>query len=99
MFRPSGGDCDNACGSTLGRDMRGVNKAATMSSNPLPRILIVGGGFAGIAAAKALREARAQVAVVDRRNHHVFQPLLYQVATASLSPAEISSPIRGILRD
>jgi NADH dehydrogenase len=63
-----------------------------------PSVLIVGGGFAGLAAAKALAGAPVDVTVVDRRNHHVFQPLLYQVATASLSPADISSPIRTILR-
>src|SRR4051794_2910739 len=65
----------------------------------LPKVFIVGGGFAGIAAAKALADAPADVILVDRRNHHVFQPLLYQVARASLSPADISSPIRHILRD
>jgi NADH dehydrogenase len=63
-----------------------------------PVVLIVGGGFAGLAAAKALAGAPVDVTVVDRRNHHVFQPLLYQVATASLSPADISAPIRTILR-
>ena len=60
--------------------------------------MIVGGGFAGLAAAKALREAPVELTLVDRRNHHVFQPLLYQVATASLSPADISAPIRSVLR-
>src|SRR5688572_11609975 len=64
----------------------------------IPKVLIVGGGFAGIAAAKALAGAPVEVRLLDRRNHHVFQPLLYQVATASLSPADISSPIRTILR-
>src|SRR3954449_8320712 len=63
-----------------------------------PHIVIIGGGFAGLNAAKALNEAPVRVTMIDRRNHHVFQPLLYQVATASLSPAEIASPIRGILR-
>ena len=63
-----------------------------------PRVFIVGGGFAGLAAAKALAGAPVEVTVVDRRNHHVFQPLLYQVATASLSPADISAPIRSVLR-
>ena len=62
------------------------------------RVFIVGGGFAGLAAAKALAGAPAEVTLVDRRNHHVFQPLLYQVATASLSPADISAPIRTVLR-
>jgi len=58
----------------------------------------VGGGFAGLNAAKALKDAPVRVTVVDRRNHHLFQPLLYQVATAVVSPADIASPIRGILR-
>ena len=65
---------------------------------PEPRVLIIGGGFAGLAAAKALAGVPAQVVLIDRRNHHVFQPLLYQVATASLSASEISSPIRRVLR-
>lgn len=72
-----------------------------MPKSPLaetPRVVIVGGGFGGLAAAKRLRKAGVRVTLVDRRNHHLFQPLLYQVATASLSPAEISAPIRGILR-
>src|SRR6476469_7021963 len=73
---------------------------ATYPTNPdLPRVYIVGGGFAGIAAAKALAKAPVRVTLVDRRNHHVFQPLLYQVATAALSPADIASPIRGVVRD
>jgi NADH dehydrogenase len=60
------------------------------------RIVIVGGGFAGLAAAHALRHADAEVVLIDRRNHHIFQPLLYQVATAVLSPAEIAAPIRQL---
>ncbi len=64
-----------------------------------PKVFIIGGGFAGIGAARALADAPVDVRLIDRRNHHVFQPLLYQVATASLSPADISSPIRTILRD
>ena len=64
-----------------------------------PRIVIVGAGFGGLTAAKALRKARAQVTLIDRRNYHLFQPLLYQVATAGLSPADIAAPIRGIVRD
>jgi NADH:ubiquinone reductase (H+-translocating) len=63
-----------------------------------PHVAIVGGGFAGLNAAKQLREAAVAVTVIDRHNHHVFQPLLYQVATASLSPADIAAPIRAILR-
>ena len=68
------------------------------SRPPLPRVFTVGGGFAGLAAAKALAGAPVDLTVIDRRNHHVFQPLLYQVATASLSPADISAPIRSVLR-
>jgi NADH dehydrogenase len=60
------------------------------------RVVIVGGGFAGLAAAHALRHADAEVLLIDRRNHHIFQPLLYQVATAVLSPAEIAAPIRRL---
>ena len=60
------------------------------------RVVIVGGGFAGLAAAHALRHADAEVVLIDRRNHHIFQPLLYQVATAVLSPAEIAAPIRQL---
>jgi NADH dehydrogenase FAD-containing subunit len=64
----------------------------------VPRVVIVGGGFGGLAAAKALRETGARVVLVDRENHHLFQPLLYQVATSVLSPGQIASPTRGILR-
>ena len=62
------------------------------------RVVIVGGGFGGLAAAKALKNAPVEVILIDRTNHHLFQPLLYQVATSVLSPSQISSPIRGILR-
>jgi NADH dehydrogenase len=63
-----------------------------------PRVVIIGGGFGGLSAAKALARVPVDVTLVDRRNHHVFQPLLYQVATAGLSPGDIASPIRWILR-
>ena len=63
-----------------------------------PHIVIVGAGFGGLAAAHALAGADVDVTVIDRRNYHLFQPLLYQVATAGLSPAQIASPIRAILR-
>lgn len=62
-----------------------------------PQVVIVGAGFAGLHAAQGLRDAPVRVTVIDRTNHHLFQPLLYQVATASLSPADISAPIRGVL--
>ena len=63
-----------------------------------PRIVIVGAGFGGLNAAHRLAGAAVDVTVIDRRNYHLFQPLLYQVATAGLSPAQIASPIRAILR-
>ncbi|MGB0113705.1 MAG: NAD(P)/FAD-dependent oxidoreductase [Ilumatobacteraceae bacterium] len=62
-----------------------------------PRVVIIGGGFGGLAAAKGLADAPVDVVLVDRRNHHLFQPLLYQVATAGLNPADIAAPIRSIL--
>ena len=65
----------------------------------VPKVVIVGAGFGGLEAAKALRRAAADVTVIDRQNHHCFQPLLYQVATAALSPADVAWPIRHILRD
>jgi NADH dehydrogenase len=65
---------------------------------PRPRVVIVGGGFGGLHAARALRGADAEVVVVDRTNHHLFQPLLYQVATAVLPPTDVTSPIRFLLR-
>ena len=65
----------------------------------LPVVVIIGGGFAGLSAAKALANAPVKIILIDRSNHHLFQPLLYQVATAELSPADIAQPIRGILRN
>lgn len=64
----------------------------------VPRVVIVGGGFGGLAAARALRRAPVCVTLIDRRNHHLFQPLLYEVATAALNPADIAAPLRRILR-
>jgi NADH:ubiquinone reductase (H+-translocating) len=64
----------------------------------VPSVVIVGGGFGGINAARSLRHAPVRVTVVDRRNHHLFQPLLYQVATAALNPSDIAAPIRHVLR-
>ena len=67
-------------------------------AQPRPQVVIVGAGFGGLEAAKALRRAPVDITVLDRQNHHCFQPLLYQVATAALSPAEVAWPIRHILR-
>src|ERR1700758_1211895 len=75
------------------------DKATAVVETPPPqrkRVVIIGGGFAGIAAAHALRHTDVEIVLIDRRNHHIFQPLLYQVATAVLSPAEIAAPIRQL---
>src|SRR4026209_711069 len=64
----------------------------------LPRVVILGAGFGGLTTATGLRKAPVSLTVIDRRNSLLFQPLLYQVATAALSPADIATPIRGILR-
>src|SRR5258707_15085311 len=62
-----------------------------------PKVIIVGGGFGGLSAAQALKSALVDVTLIDRRNYHLFQPLLYQVATGSLSPGEVAAPLRGVL--
>lgn len=69
-----------------------------MPGREKPHILIIGGGFAGIYAARGLRRVEAEVTIVDRHNYHLFQPLLYQVATAGLNPSDIAAPIRSIVR-
>src|SRR5271167_4732897 len=61
------------------------------------RVIIVGGGFGGLRAAQALKSEPVDVTLIDRRNYHLFQPLLYQVATGSLSPGQISAPLRSVL--
>jgi len=73
--------------------------ATAMSTNVRKRVMVIGGGFAGINAAMGLAKLPVDITLVDRKNHHTFQPLLYQVALAVLSPAEIAQPIRSILRD
>ena len=76
-----------------------MNEArASQTQRTPPQVIIVGGGFGGLAAARALKKAPVRVTLLDRMNHHLFQPLLYQVATAVLAPSEIASPIRAVLR-
>ncbi len=79
-------------------DPAGTGQASPVGQAGRPRIVIVGAGFGGLMAAKALSGAKADVTIIDKRNYHLFQPLLYQVATAALSPAQIAAPIRSILR-
>jgi NADH dehydrogenase FAD-containing subunit len=88
---------DHDRGAYQSGEMQATIAASTAGTRP--RVVIVGAGFGGLVAARALRKAPVQVTVVDRRNYHLFQPLLYQVATAGLSPADIAAPIRGILRN
>ncbi len=75
--------------------MRGAQE---VNNNSFPHVVVIGGGFGGLAATKHLADAAVRITLIDRRNHHVFQPLLYQVATAGLNPADISHPIRSILK-
>src|SRR5213076_1590297 len=79
-------------------NLNSINGADERASKT-PRVVIVGGGFGGLAAAKALRRTPVEVILIDRTNHHLFQPLLYQVATSVLAPGQIASPIREILRN
>src|SRR3954464_14747793 len=81
----------------LAQSESGTNMHTDQTSPQRPRVVIIGAGFAGLSAAKGLRNAPVDVTVVDRHNYHLFQPLLYQVATAALSPGDIASPIRSIL--
>jgi NADH dehydrogenase len=74
-----------------------AERVVMVASAATPHVVIVGGGFGGLACARTLRRARVRVTLVDRLNHHLFQPLLYQVATAGLSPAQIAAPIRQVL--
>ena len=69
-----------------------------MAENKVPHVVVVGGGFAGLYVTQGLADAPVRITLVDRENHHLFQPMLYQVATAALSPSDIASPIRSILR-
>jgi NADH dehydrogenase len=90
------GDCMSHAESTPLLDQRTANETAGRPSRH--RVVIVGGGFAGLNAAKSLGRAPVDVTLVDRRNFHLFQPLLYQVATGGLSPANIAAPLRWILK-
>src|ERR1700674_1623959 len=69
-----------------------------MNVKPIPQVVIIGAGFGGLVAARTLARSPVRITLIDRKNHHTFQPLLYQVATAGLSPGEIAAPIRWILR-
>lgn len=78
--------------------LRAEGRAWRQTAGAPPRVVVLGAGFGGLAAAKALRRAPVAVTIIDRQNHHLFQPLLYQVATAALAPSDIAMPIRSIFR-
>jgi hypothetical protein len=80
------------------RTMETISQSSD-ATRKVTRVIIIGGGFGGLYAAKGLAGQPVQVTLIDRTNHHLFQPLLYQVATAGLSPGDIAQPIRHILRD
>lgn len=85
--------------STDSEQLAPIAEVPASTDGDRPRVVILGGGFAGLNAAKKLGDTDLEVVIVDKRNHHLFQPLLYQVATAGLNPGDIATPIRSILRD
>jgi NADH dehydrogenase len=87
------------CGARSGMDPAMSEDGVEASAGRKAHVVIVGGGFGGLSAAKALAKAPFDITLIDRTNHHLFQPLLYQVATAALSPADIASPIRHVVND
>ncbi|MGH8478433.1 MAG: FAD-dependent oxidoreductase [Gammaproteobacteria bacterium] len=99
MFGPGRLSIDALIDRVLRRVFPELEGKPAFSLEGLPRVVIVGAGFGGLACAAALRRARVSVTLIDRRNYHLFQPLLYQVATTALSPGDIATPIRGLFRD
>jgi NADH dehydrogenase len=94
----SGDGADGGRGRSRAGENVGVQQAASAGKDGLPRVVVVGGGFGGLQAVRRLRGAAVDVTLVDRHNFHLFQPLVYQVATGALSPAEVATPLRATLR-
>ncbi len=90
---------DRALAALFGKHVPQLNPRDPVALAALPRVVIVGAGFAGISGAAALRNAKVSVTLIDRANFHLFQPLLYQVATAALSPGDIAAPVRQLFRN
>jgi NADH dehydrogenase/putative oxidoreductase len=90
---------DALIGRVLARHFPQLEGKPAFSIEGLPRVVIVGAGFGGLACARALSRSKVQVTLIDRHNYHLFQPLLYQVATAGLSPGDIATPVRGLFRE
>lgn len=99
VFGPGPLSLDRLVERAVARRWPGLAGIAPPLPEDAPHVVVVGGGFGGLAAVRGLARAPCRVTLIDRRNHHLFQPLLYQVATASLSPADIATPIRSLLRD
>lgn len=98
VYGPGRWSLDRAIEAFLKRIYPQLDGKPAFSLEGLPRVVIVGAGFGGLSCAHALRRAPVQITLIDRQNYHLFQPLLYQVATAELSPGDIATPIRGLLR-
>jgi NADH dehydrogenase/putative oxidoreductase len=90
---------DRVVAALLGRYLAPLNRRDPRALEGVPRVVVVGAGFAGISCAAALRNTRCAVTLIDRANHHLFQPLLYQVATAGISPGDIATPVRTMFRE
>lgn len=99
FYGPGKWSLDRVIGAWLKQRYPRVADLSRAELSRLPHVVIVGAGFGGISTAKALARTRCRITLIDRRNYHLFQPLLYQVATASLSPADIAQPIRSLFRD
>lgn len=99
LYGPGPLSVDSVIDRTLRRLFPQLDGKPVFSLDGLPRVVIVGAGFGGLTCAAALRRAPVQVTLIDRQNYHLFQPLLYQVATASLSPGDVATPIRGMCRE
>ena len=99
IYGPGALSLDSLVVRTLRRRFPELEGMRMVSYEGTPRVLIVGGGFGGVAAAKALRNTSCRVTLIDQHNYYLFQPLLYQVATAGLPPADIAGPIRSLFRD
>jgi putative oxidoreductase len=99
LYGPARLSVDSVIDQTLRRLFPQLDGKPVFSLERLPRVVIVGAGFGGLTCAAALRRTPVQVTLIDRQNYHLFQPLLYQVATASLSPGDVATPVRGMCRE